>query len=232
MGILEAEQIVSGYTDINIVKGVDLTLEENEIVTLIGPNGAGKSTVLKTLFGLVDLREGQVTFKGEDISGFEPNEITQEGICFVPQRDSIFPNLSVADNLKMGAYTKSSNDDFEKVFDQFPALEEKLSTKAKNLSGGQQRMVSIGMALMLDPDVLLVDEPSAGLAPDLVDEMFRQLIEVNESAVSILLVEQNAQKALQISDRGYVLDNGEVRFVDDADVLLENQDVRRMYLGK
>lgn len=232
MGVLEAESIVSGYTETNIVKGVDLTLEENEIVTVIGPNGAGKSTVLKTLFGLVDLREGTITLRGNDISDYEPNEITQEGMCFVPQTDSVFPNLSVSDNLRMGAHTKSGKADFDKVFQQFPVLEEKLGAKAKNLSGGQQRMVSIGMALMLDPDVLLVDEPSAGLAPDLVDQMFRQLIEVNDSGISILLVEQNAQKALSIADRGYVLDNGEVGFVDDADVLLENEDVRRMYLGK
>lgn len=232
MGILEADHIVSGYTDTNIVKGVDLTLDESEIVTLIGPNGAGKSTVLKTIFGLVDLRRGTITLRDKDISRFEPNEITQEGMCFVPQTDSVFPNLSVADNLRMGAHSKSSKDDFDKIFEQFPALEAKLDTRAKNLSGGQQRMVSVGMALMLDPQVILIDEPSAGLAPDLVDQVFRRLIEINESGVSILLVEQNATKALSIADRGYVLDNGEVRFVDDADALLENQDVRQMYLGK
>lgn len=232
MAVLEAENIVSGYTETDIVKGVDLSLHAQEIVALIGPNGAGKSTLLKTLFGLIELRDGRITLREEDISHKEPNEITQKGMCFVPQTESIFPNLSVRDNLRMGAYTRENDSDFEKVFEQFPMLEEKIDAKAKGLSGGQQRMVAIGMALMLDPDVILVDEPSAGLAPDLVDQVFNQLEKINDTGVGILVVEQNAQKALSTADRGYVLDQGAVRFEAEADELLENPEVRQMYLGK
>jgi branched-chain amino acid transport system ATP-binding protein len=234
MTLLEATDVVSGYGQAEILHGVDLNVDPEEIVTIIGPNGAGKSTMLKAIYGLIDCWEGSVTFNGTDITDFRANEVTEEGMCYVPQRDNIFPTLTVRENLEMGAYIDDEVEeaDIQEEFDRFPVLREREHRKASAMSGGQQQMLALSSALMTDPDLLLVDEPSAGLAPDLVDEMFEHLIDIREDTdTAILMVEQNARKALAISDRGYVLDMGENRFEGTGQDLLESDEVEELYLG-
>ncbi len=231
--ILEAKNIVSGYTDLNILHGASIELNDGEIVSIIGPNGAGKSTLLKTIFGILKAREGAVIFENEDISDLKPNEIVKKGMGYVPQTQNIFPSLNVEENLEMGAYI--DEDRFEKgkneVLKIFPDLEEKFSVKAGKLSGGQQQMVAMGRALVLDPDVILLDEPSAGLSPNLVSEVFKKIKEINKAGTSILVVEQNARKILNICDRGYVLEMGENRIEGTGEELLGNKEVEKLYLG-
>lgn len=233
MSLLEAHDIVSGYGDAQILHGVSMDVADDEIVCIIGPNGAGKSTFMKAVFGLIDCWEGSVTFDDAEITGLRPDEITREGMCYVPQVDNVFPNLSVQENLEMGAYILDEvpQDALQEVFDRFPILEERRNQKAGTMSGGQQQMLAMGRGLMVDPDLMLVDEPSAGLAPDLVDEVFEKILEINASGTAILMVEQNARKALRNSDRGYVLEMGENRFEDSGDALLENDEVIDLYLG-
>ena len=233
MALLEARDIVSGYGDAQILHGVSMDVADDEIVCIIGPNGAGKSTFMKAVFGLIDCWEGSVTFDGAGITDLRPDEITREGMCYVPQVDNVFPNLTVRENLEMGAYILDSmpQDALGEVFDRFPILEERQNQKAGTMSGGQQQMLAMGRGLMVDPDLMLVDEPSAGLAPDLVDEVFEKIIEINESGTAILMVEQNARKALRNSDRGYVLEMGENRFEDTGEALLDNEEVTELYLG-
>ena len=233
MALLEARDVVSGYGDAEILHGVDLDVTDDEIVTIIGPNGAGKSTMMKAVYGLIDCWDGAVTFDGEDITPLRADQVTERGMCYVPQRENIFPTLTVRENLEMGAYIDDpSPEDFQAVWDRFPFLEERENTKASDMSGGQQQMLALSSALMIDPDLLLVDEPSAGLAPDLVDNMFDRLVAIrDETDTAILMVEQNARKALSVSDRGYVLDMGENRFEGTGDELLESDDVAELYLG-
>ncbi|MFC4551433.1 MULTISPECIES: ABC transporter ATP-binding protein [Halorussus] len=233
MALLEARDVVSGYGDAQILHGVSMDVADDEIVCIIGPNGAGKSTFMKAVFGLIDCWEGSVTFADEDITDLRPDEITREGMCYVPQVENVFPTLTVRENLEMGAYILDEVPDsaLDEVFERFPILEERQNQKAGTMSGGQQQMLAMGRGLMVDPDLMLVDEPSAGLAPDLVDDVFEKIIEINESGTAILMVEQNARKALRNSDRGYVLEMGENRFEDTGMALLENEEVIDLYLG-
>ena len=233
MALLEARDVVSGYGDAEILHGVDLDVADDEIVTIIGPNGAGKSTMMKAVYGLIDCWSGTVTFGGAEITSLRADQVTERGMCYVPQRENIFPTLTVRENLEMGAYIDDPDpEDFQAVWERFPFLEERENMKASDMSGGQQQMLALSSALMIDPDLLLVDEPSAGLAPDLVDNMFDRLVNIrDETDTAILMVEQNARKALSVSDRGYVLDMGENRFEGSGDDLLESDDVAELYLG-
>ena len=233
MALLEARDVVSGYGDAEILHGVDLDVADEEIVTIIGPNGAGKSTMMKAVYGLIDCWSGTVTFDNEEITPLRADQVTERGMCYVPQRENIFPTLTVRENLEMGAYIDDPDpEDFQAVWDRFPFLEERENMRASDMSGGQQQMLALSSALMIDPDLLLVDEPSAGLAPDLVDNMFDRLVQIrDETDTAILMVEQNARKALSVSDRGYVLDMGENRFEGTGDDLLESDDVAELYLG-
>ncbi|WP_234699192.1 ABC transporter ATP-binding protein [Halorubrum sp. LN27] len=231
--ILRLRDLDAGYGDLQILSDVDLDVADGEYVTIVGPNGAGKSTVMKTVFGLTTYMDGTVEFEGEPIHGLAPERIIREGIGFVPQTDNVFPGLSVRENLEMGAYILDEvpEDQIEAIYDRFPILRERKDQKAGTLSGGQRQMVAMGRALMLDPDLLLLDEPSAGLAPDLVSDMFDRIDRINDSGTAILMVEQNAKEALRRCDRGYVLVNGENRYTDRGDVLLGDEDVRKDFLG-
>ena len=230
---LSAKNIDSGYGDLQVLSDVDLNVDEGEYVCIIGPNGAGKSTMLKTIFGLNTLIGGTITYQKEDISEKDPNEIVRVGINFVPQRGNIFPPLTVRENLQMGGYILDDvpEERISKIFEYFPALAEREDSKAGMLSGGQRQMLAIGRALMLDPDLLLLDEPSAGLSPDLVDEVFNHIDEINRSGTSVLLVEQNAKEALRRSDKGYVLVSGGNQFEGSSDELLNDEEVRQEFLG-
>ena len=234
MGILEVSNLVTGYGDAEIVHGVDLEVEPEEMVCIIGPNGAGKSTFMKGIFGLIDRWDGQVVLDGKDVTDYPPHRMTKEGGSYVPQRNNIFPNLTVRENLEMGAYTKEDVEDadYQTVWDRFPILEERQNQKVGTMSGGQQQMVAMGAGLMIDPDILLVDEPSAGLAPDLVEEMFERIQRIKNQGTSVLMIEQNARQALRYSDRGYVLDQGENSFVGTGEELLDSDEIQELYLGQ
>jgi branched-chain amino acid transport system ATP-binding protein len=234
VALLEARGVVSGYGDARILHGVDLDVGAEEIVTIIGPNGAGKSTLMKAIYGLIDCWEGRVTFAGKDVTGLRADEVTERGLCYVPQRENVFPTLTVRENLEMGAYIEEtvSEERIADAFERFPILEERQHRRAGALSGGQQQMLALSSALMIDPELVLVDEPSAGLAPDLVDEVFDRLVTIREGTdTAILMVEQNARQALSASDRGYVLDMGENRFEGTDRELLESDEVANLYLG-
>ena len=231
--MLLAEGMTGGYGGGDILKGVDLAVEAGEIVAIIGPNGAGKSTAMKAVFGLVRLREGEVRFRGEDIGNCQPDELVRKGMAYVPQERSIFPSLTVHENLEMGAFIR--RDDFSHVIDQvytlFPPLKDKRRQQAGELSGGQRQMVAFGRALMTEPSLLLLDEPTAGLSPVYMREIFERVIAVNETGVGILMVEQNARQALKIAHRGYVLATGENIFTDTGEALLANPEVAVSFLG-
>ncbi|RLM57287.1 ABC transporter ATP-binding protein [Halobellus sp. Atlit-31R] len=231
--LLEVRDLDAGYGDLQILTDVDMDVADGEYVTIVGPNGAGKSTVMKSVFGLTTHMGGTVTFDAADITGLRPEEIIHEGVGYVPQNDNVFPSLTVRENLEMGAYILDElpQDALDAVFERFPILEERQSQKAGTMSGGQQQMLAMGRALMLDPSLLLLDEPSAGLAPDLVDDMFDRIDAINDDGTAILMVEQNAKEALRRCDRGYVLANGRNRYMDDGDVLLHDEQVRRDFLG-
>ena len=231
--MLAAHGMVGGYGGADILHGVDVDVAEKEIVVIIGPNGAGKSTAMKAIFGLVPLREGQVTLKGEDITNAAPDALVPRGMAYVPQERNIFPSLTVHENLEMGAYIR--HDDFgpvlDKVYELFPALTEKRKQAAGELSGGQRQMVAFGRALMTEPELLLLDEPTAGLSPLVMGEIFEKIIDVNKTGVGILMVEQNARHALQIANRGYVLATGQNLFIDTGANLLANPEVAESFLG-
>jgi len=233
MTILKTEGITAGYTKVDILHEVNIRLKSGEIVSVIGPNGAGKSTLLKTIFGILNPREGNVTLKNEDITGLKPDRIARKGISYVPQVDNIFPSMTIQENLEMGAFIR--NDDYsqrlDEIYDLFPILKERRKQKAGQLSGGQRQMVAMGRALMVDPRVLLLDEPSAGLSPILVADIFEKIIEINETGVSIIIVEQNAREALKMANHGYVLAMGKNVLDDKGDALLTNKEVGRLYLG-
>ena len=233
MSLLEVEGLSAGYGDLQVLTDVDMHVEAGEYVTIVGPNGAGKSTVMKSVFGLTDRMGGTVTFDTTDITAMDPEEIIHKGVGYVPQTDNVFPPLSVRENLEMGAYILDTvpEDTLQDVYDRFPVLRERASQKAGTLSGGQRQMLAMGRALMLDPALLLLDEPSAGLAPDLVDEMFERVDRIVESGTAVLMVEQNAKAALRHCDRGYVLVNGENRYVDTGEALLADEQVRQDFLG-
>ena len=231
--LLAVRDLDAGYGDLQILDGVDLDVARGEYVTIVGPNGAGKSTVMKSVFGLTSVFGGTVAFDGRDITDENPEEIIRHGLGYVPQSDNVFGGLSVRENLEMGAYILDEvpEERIEAVYGRFPVLEERAGQRAGSLSGGQQQMLAMGRALMLDPDLLLLDEPSAGLAPDLVDDMFDRIDAVNDGGTAILMVEQNAKEALRRCDRGYVLVQGENRFEDSGEALLGDEEVRRQFLG-
>ncbi|WP_049998305.1 ABC transporter ATP-binding protein [Halococcus sediminicola] len=232
-GLLSVADLDAGYGDLQILSAVDLAVGAGEYVTIVGPNGAGKSTVMKAVFGLATYMDGAIAFDGEDISGLAPEEVIHRGVSYVPQNENVFAGLSVRENLEMGAYILDSvpEDRLESVFERFPILDERQSQRAGTLSGGQRQMLAMGRALMLDPELLLLDEPSAGLAPDLVDEMFDRIDAINDAGTAILMVEQNAMEALERCDRGYVLVQGQNRFTDTGEALLGDEEVRREFLG-
>ena len=233
MIILKAEDITAGYTEIDILHDVNIRVRSGEIVSIIGPNGAGKSTLLKTIFGILRPRHGTVTLKDEDITGLKPDKIARKGISYVPQVDNVFPSMTIQENLEMGAFTR--NDDYsqrlDEVYDLFPILSERKKQKVGQLSGGQRQMVAMGRALMLDPQVLLLDEPSAGLAPVLVSDIFEKIMEINATGVAMIIVEQNAKEALKMAQHGYVLAMGRNVLDDTGEALLANEEVGRLYLG-
>jgi branched-chain amino acid transport system ATP-binding protein len=233
MSLLEIADLDAGYGDLQILEDVDLSVGPEEYVTIVGPNGAGKSTVMKSVFGLTTYMGGSIQFQGEEISGLSPEEIIHKGIGYVPQTDNVFSSLSVRENLEMGAYILDElpEDALHEVYDRFPILEDREDQRAGTMSGGQQQMLAMGRALMLDPDLLLLDEPSAGLAPDLVDEMFEKVDEINDAGTAILVVEQNAKEALRRCDRGYLLVQGQNRFDDTGEALLADEEVREEFLG-
>ena len=233
MTVLEIDSVDSGYGDLQILHDVSMHLEEEEIACIIGPNGAGKSTAIKTIFGLVQPWNGQVTLRDSEISGLMPEDIIRQGISYVPQRDNVFSSLTVKENLEIGGVTRESGSDevIAELFDRFPVLEEKQSDKARTLSGGQRQILAFSRALMVEPDVLLIDEPSAGLAPSLARDVFDNVREINDLGTAILMVEQNARAGLEISDRGYVLAQGEVKYEGPAEELLENPEIGELYLG-
>lgn len=232
--LLTADAVVAGYLPgIDILTGCSLELYPGEIVGVIGPNGAGKSTLLKAIFGIVDVRGGTIRLGTENITGLSPHELVARGIGFVPQTDNVFPRLSVRENLEMGAFQdpKRFAARFEVVAELFPLLAERSGQRADGLSGGERQMVAIGRALMMDPKVVLLDEPSAGLSPAYQDEVFEQITTITDHGVSLIMVEQNARRCLQISDRGYVLDQGANAYTDTGQQLLEDPKVVSLYLG-
>jgi len=231
--VLELSGVDSGYGEVQVLDDCSMHLDENEIVCLVGPNGAGKSTVLKTVFGLLTPWTGTVAYHGRDIGGMAPEDIVREGIGFVPQTDNVFGSLTIDENLRMGGVAREEGleEVIGRLYDRFEILDEKRSAKATTLSGGQRQVLAFARALVMEPDVLLIDEPSAGLAPNTADDVFGHVQAVNELDTAILMVEQNATKGLNISDRGYVLDQGTVRFEGAADGLLEDDEVSKLYLG-
>jgi branched-chain amino acid transport system ATP-binding protein len=231
--LLDVSGLDAGYGDLQVLTDIDLHVDDGEYVTIVGPNGAGKSTAMKSVFGLADRLGGSIAFDGHDITSLPPEEVIHEGISYVPQTDNVFPTLTVEENLRLGAYILDDvpQDRLDAVYDRFPVLEDRLDESAGALSGGQQQMLGMACALMLDPDLLLLDEPSAGLAPDLVTDMFDRIDDVNGAGTSILMVEQNAKEALRRCDRGYVLSQGENRYEGPGDELLGDDEVRRQFLG-
>ena len=235
MALLELNDIHTYYGAIHALRGVTLSIDEGEIVTLIGANGAGKSTILRVLSGVVQPAAGRMVHGGKSIVGLPPHRIVRQGIAHVPEGRGVFANMSVRENLEMGAYTRSSRkeikESFERVFHLFPRLAERVDQFAGTLSGGEQQMLAIGRGLVQRPDLLLLDEPSMGLSPRLVGEIFRMIAEINKAGTTILLVEQNASMALSIADRAYVLETGEIALEGKASDLLDDPKVRTAYLG-
>jgi len=234
MSILSLNDITAGYGgDAPILHGVSLSLEPGEIVSIIGPNGAGKSTAMKAVFGMLDMRGGSVVLDDEDITGEAPEKVVARGVCFVPQTDNVFPNLSVEENLEMGAYILKGpiDEPLSHVYDLFPPLLEKRKQAAGTLSGGQRQMVAMGRALMLSPKVLMLDEPTAGLSPKYAQEIFDLVLRVNAAGTPVLMVEQNAKQALAISHRGYVLVDGQNRHEGTGKELIADREVAEMFLG-
>jgi branched-chain amino acid transport system ATP-binding protein len=234
--ILKLDGVHTYYGTIHALKGISLDVREGEIVTLIGANGAGKSTTLRSINGLNHPREGTITFQGQDITNEAPHEIVKMGISQSPEGRRVFSRMSVFENLEMGAYQRQNKaeirEDLERVYDLFPRLQERRTQKAGTLSGGEQQMLAIGRALMARPKLLLLDEPSMGLAPIFVEKIFEIIREINGQGTPILLVEQNALMALDTASRGYVLETGTVALADDAKALRENEQVRKTYLGE
>ena len=234
--LLELDDVVIRYGGIEAVKGISFAVTEGELVTLIGGNGAGKTTTLKTISGAKRPSQGSIKFKGERIDNLPAHNITELGICQSPEGRRIFARMSVRENLEMGSYhirkSQTVQEDLDRVFGLFPVLKEREKQAGGTLSGGEQQMLAIGRALMAHPKLLMLDEPSMGLAPKFVEKIFELLQEIHEQGTTILLVEQNAQLALQIADRGYVLESGEIRIEDDAKKLLGNDEVRKAYLGE
>jgi branched-chain amino acid transport system ATP-binding protein len=232
--LIEIKGVVAGYVPgVNILNGVDMVLAPGELVGIIGPNGAGKSTMLKALFGLISITEGEVTYKGDDISALAAHELVERGIGYVPQTNNVFPSLTVEENLEMGLYLRpnKTKERMRYTLDLFPRLAERIKQRAGSLSGGERQMLAMGRALMMEPEVLLLDEPSAGLSPALQDEAFIRTKQINRTGVGVIMVEQNARRCLQICDRGYVLDQGRNAYTNSGAELLRDPKVIELYLG-
>ena len=225
--------MTGGYGSVDILHSCTVGVERGEIAVVVGPNGAGKSTAMKAMFGMLALRGGRVIMKGEDITALKPQERVLRGMGFVPQTQNVFPSMTVEENLEMGAFIRRDDvaETMGQVFDLFPILKDKRHQPAGELSGGQRQQVAVGRALMTRPDVLMLDEPTAGVSPIVMDELFDRIIEIARTGIAILMVEQNAKQALTIADKGYVLVQGENRYTDTGEALLENPDVRRAFLG-
>jgi len=233
VSLIELEGVHAGYGGAPILNGISLKIEAADIAVIVGPNGAGKSTTLKAIFGLVDVAAGAIRFEGRDITNSEPDALVPLGLSFVPQEFNVFTSMTIEENLEMGAYIR--RDDFtptlRSIYEMFPPLAERRRQKAGELSGGQRQMVAMGRALMSQPKLLMLDEPSAGLSPRYMMEVFEQIVKINKSGVGILMVEQNARQALGLASKGFVLANGENRFTGSGRDLLENPDVAQAFLG-
>jgi len=233
VSFLSGENLVGGYGGADILKGCSIEVNAGEIAVIVGPNGAGKSTAMKALLGMLELKQGEVHFRGKDISGLTTQDRIAEGIAFVPQNSNVFTSMTVYENLEMGAFLRDDDisETIEQIYQLFPILAEKRNQLAGELSGGQRQQVAVGRALMSQPEVLMLDEPTAGVSPIVMDELFDRILEVRQSGVAVLMVEQNARQALQIADRGFVLVVGENRHTDTGAALLANPEVRRSFLG-
>jgi len=235
MAMLDLNNVHAYYGKIHALKGISVTVDQGEIVTLIGANGAGKSTTLRTISGLLPPKEGTIQFEGDDLTKYKAHDIVYKGIAMVPEGRGVFSRLTVAENLDMGAYTRKDKEgissDLERVYNLFPRLKERRTQVSGTLSGGEQQMLATARALMASPRLLLMDEPSMGLAPVLVEDIFETILAINEEGTTILLVEQNAQMALSVASRGYVLQSGEIVLHDNAASLRENEMVQKAYLG-
>ena len=230
---LDARGMTGGYGAADILHGCDLSVAKGEIAVIVGPNGAGKSTAMKAVFGMLPLRQGTVLLDGQDITRLTPQERVRLGMGFVPQTHNVFPTMTVEENLEMGAFIRADDfrDTMEQVYHLFPVLRDKRHQNAGELSGGQRQQVAVGRALMTQPKVLMLDEPTAGVSPIVMDELFDRIIEVAHTGISILMVEQNARQALEIADKGYVLVQGANRFTDTGAALMADPEVRRTFLG-
>lgn len=231
--VLNGENLTGGYGGADILKGCAVAVKRGEIAVIVGPNGAGKSTAMKALLGMLTLREGAVVLDDKDITKLSPQDRIAAGMAFVPQTSNVFTGMSVEENLEMGAFLRT--DDFRatmnEIYDLFPILREKRRQMAGELSGGQRQQVAVGRALMTQPSVLMLDEPTAGVSPIVMDELFDRILEIKETGVAVLMVEQNARQALEIADRGYVLVTGENRYTDTGEALLADPEVRKSFLG-
>jgi len=233
MSYLSGTTMRGGYGGGDILQGCDIAVDKGEVAVIVGPNGAGKSTAMKALFGMLDLKEGTVTLGGSDITGLSPQDRVKQGMAMVPQTQNIFTTMTVEENLEMGAFLRRDDirHTMQHVYELFPAVAEKRHQDAGELSGGQRQQVAVGRALMTQPDVLMLDEPTAGVSPIVMDELFDRILEIKKTGIAILMVEQNARQALAIADTGYVLVNGANRFTDTGAALLANAEVRKSFLG-
>lgn len=233
MSLLEIRNLHAGYGQMTILKGINMTLDAGEIGVIVGPNGAGKSTTLKAIFGMLNITEGSIRFDGHDITGISPEKLAAHKIAMVPQEHNVFATLTVHENLEMGAYTR--RDDYSRVMDEvyeiFPPLKDKRRQAAGELSGGQRQMVAFGRALMIEPKLILLDEPTAGLSPMYMSEIFDRVIAINKLGVTVAMVEQNAKQALAIAHKGFVLANGQNSYTDTGRALLDNPEVAKSFLG-
>jgi ABC-type branched-subunit amino acid transport system ATPase component len=233
MSLLEVIDVTAGYGETDILDSVSIELQPEEIVSMVGPNGAGKSTLLKTIFGLLTPQKGSIKLRNEEITGFSPDRIVRKGMGYVPQVENVFPSLTVHENLEMGAFIRADDfrDKLDEIYTLFPLLSKKKTEKVGRLSGGMKQMVAMGRALMLDPEVLLLDEPTASLAPILVGMLFEKIVEINRGGVAMIVVEQNARETLKVSHRGYVLAMGRKVFEGSGQDLLKDEKIGKLYLG-